>query len=170
VNRILGIISAILFILLFSMMVGGWLFSGFDMTSNAMEPTIKENGLIFINRFRVRARGPSRGEIVLLRVPGEEAQIIRRVIGLPGDRVELKGGILYINDIKKDEPYLKALENEPKLEGSEPIYFGPAHVPDGFCFVLGDNRLKSYDSRVFGMVRLGLVTGSVWVLWGTFVI
>jgi len=169
-NRVLAIVVAFILFFFFSALLGGWFFSGYVMSSNAMEPTISENQLIFVNRFRVKTRIPSRGDIILLRVPNEEAQIVRRVIGLPGDRVELRGGVLYVNDIKKDEPYLKALEKEPKLEGTEPIYYGPVQVPDGFVFVLGDNRLKSFDSRVFGMVQMELVSGSVWVLWGTLVI
>lgn len=82
---------------------------------------------------------PQRGDIVIFKFPDDETKYyIKRIIGEPGDIVQIKSGILYINDEVYEEDYLK----EPMIGD-----YGPYHVPDDYYFMLGDNRNISKDSR-----------------------
>lgn len=111
--------------------------------SGSMENTISIKDRIFGNRLAYRNHDPERGDIVIFEYPDDESVLyIKRVIGLPGDTVDIRDGKVYINGSQEplDEPYLP----EP-MNGS----YGPYHVPEGCFFMLGDNRNYSKDSRLW---------------------
>jgi signal peptidase I len=94
-------------------------------------------------------RTPNRGDVVIFRYPGDPRKnYVKRVVGLPGDTVEIRDGILYVNHKALDEPY--------KLLAAHGDY-GPVKVRDGYLFVLGDNRDHSNDSRYWGELPLANV-------------
>lgn len=99
---------------------------------------------------------PRRGDIIVFDPPvrGETNDYIKRVIGLPGDKVEVRQGRVYINDQILREPYILA---------GQPSSWGPAYVGLGELFVLGDNRGNSSDSRSFGMLSQKSVVGQAWL-------
>src|SRR3990170_3576685 len=100
-------------------------------------------------------RQPSRGDVVVFRFPNDpKRDFIKRIIGEPGDTVEVRGGTVYINGQLLDEPYItnKASYN-----------YGPATVPPKQFFVLGDNRNNSYDSHVWGFVPRENIIGQAWL-------
>jgi signal peptidase I len=98
--------------------------------------------------------GPQHGDVVVIRLPTQGNELlIKRVIGLPGDIVEIHDGHVFVNGQPLDEPYLPA-----KTSGS----YGPTTVPPLNIFVLGDNRNFSNDSRSFGTVPLKNVVGRAW--------
>lgn len=98
--------------------------------------------------------GPERGDVVVIRLPAQENELlIKRVIGLPGDRVEIHDGKVFVNGQMLDEPY---------LAGNTSGSFGPATIPPLRIFVLGDNRAFSNDSRSFGTIPLSNVVGRAW--------
>ena len=109
--------------------------------SASMEPTIMTGDRIFGNRLAYRNEDPQRGDIVIFRFPDDESQLfIKRIIGLPGDTVEVKDGLVFINgsETPLDEPYVKV----------DPIGdYGPVEVPLECYFMMGDNRNCSADSR-----------------------
>lgn len=111
--------------------------------SGSMENTILIGDRIIGNRLAYKYGEPERGDIVIFRFPDNEEEIyIKRLIGLPGEKVEIREGLVYINDSEKplDEPYLA---DEPYGN------FGVFQVPEGCYFMMGDNRDWSNDSRMW---------------------
>ena len=99
---------------------------------------------------------PRRGDVVVFQDPrGRERDLVKRVIALEGDVVALNGGVVHLNGRPLDEPYILAL---PRGQDMAPVRVPPRHV-----FVMGDNRLASSDSRVWGPVSLSSLVGRVWV-------
>jgi len=110
-----------------------------QIPSDSMCDGIKTGDRIFGFRFSYISSSPERGDVVIFKFPDDETKdYIKRVIGLPGDVVQIKSGVLYINGEIYTEDYLK----EP-MTGS----FGPYCVPEDHYFMLGDNRNISADSR-----------------------
>jgi signal peptidase I len=126
----------------------------FRIPSGSMIPTLEIGDRILANKVVYRLSEPQRGDIVIFDgVEGEEDQtLIKRVVGVAGDTIQVKDGTLYVNDEPQEEPYLN---KESPPEGS----FGPTKVPRRHVFVMGDNRGNSGDSRIFGPVALGHVRG-----------
>lgn len=124
--------------------------------SGSMEPTLHgcdgcNNDRLLINKFVYDFSEPKRGDIVLfesLENPNDE--LIKRLIGLPGDTIALREGTLYLNGEPQDEPYVAkqpCISYLPKT-----CSFGPVTVPEDHFFMMGDNRAYSTDSRFFGTV------------------
>ena len=159
-----------------------------DVPSGSMRPTILEGERIFVNRLaydlkvphtRIRlARWaePGRGEIVICRSPADDARLVKRVIGVPGDLVEMRGGRLLLNGQAVNyergdaDPemvgFTESLPGRPHrvqfMEGVGRARTLPAfRVPEGKFFVMGDNRDHSADSRYFGFVDREAVMGEV---------
>lgn len=121
----------------------------------SMEPNLHENQRVIVDLVTYRVRGPERGEIIVLSLPERSTDpLIKRVIGLPGDTVEIKAGSVYVSGTKLDEPYLNQTTT-----GNMPAQI----VPEGHVFVLGDNRCCSNDSRYFGMVPMENIVGRAWL-------
>jgi len=113
-------------------------------------------------------RNPRRGEIVVFVPPLPDAKdaYIKRLIGEPGDKIELRNFIVYINDEPLDEPYTSHLfvRGIPD-SGDMTINFGPVVVPPNHYFFMGDNRLNSSDSRVFGFVPADNIVGKAFFMY-----
>jgi signal peptidase I len=123
----------------------------------SMEPNLHTDQRLVVEKISYNrlwhVRGPQRGDVVVLRLGNESELLIKRVIGLPGDRVEIRGGRVFINGRPLTEPYLSQPTNGD---------YGPVDVPPLSLFVLGDNRGFSNDSRSFGPVSLDNVVGRAW--------
>jgi signal peptidase I len=146
---------------------GGWLTIGFIMTSPAMMPSIRDGGVVFLNRTSYRLRDLKRGEIVLVRIPGSETQVLRRVVGLPGETVEMQEGHVTINGNRIDEPYLAPLgADEPKVAAPAMDYFGAYTLGEGHYYVLSDFRKVGNDSRDFGGVTIDCILATAWTMFG----
>ena len=122
----------------------------------SMEPNLHDNQRVIIDLLSYRFRSPICGEIIVLNYPETRSgpPLIKRVIGLPDDMVEIHDGYVYVNGKRLHEPYLDQITS-----GSHPL----SRVPEGHVFVLGDNRCCSNDSRFFGMVPFEHILGRAWV-------
>ena len=121
--------------------------------SESMQTTIMKGDRIIGSRLAYKSKDPQRFDIVIFKYPDDESQLfIKRVIGLPGETVEIKDGKVYIDGVEKEEDFLP----EP-MRGS----FGPYTVPDNCYFMMGDNRNNSKDSRYWKntFVRFDQIVG-----------
>ncbi len=120
----------------------------------SMEPNLHTDQRLVVEKLSYNFHEPRRGDIIVLSVPRTgSGLLIKRVIGLPGEKVEIKGGRVYINEQAIEEPYLS---NQTQRDMTAIV------VPPGQVFVLGDNRGFSNDSRAFGSVPLDNVIGRAW--------
>jgi signal peptidase I len=128
--------------------------------SGSMEPTLQINDHLMIEKVSYHLQKPERGDIVVfnptdtLKQENYHQAFIKRIIGLPGDTVEVKGGHVYINGEVITEDYIKEI---PKYN------YGPQIVPDDQYLVLGDNRNNSYDSHLWGFVPRENLIGKAFV-------
>lgn len=174
---------------LLALIVRTFVVTAYKVPTGSMQPTLKSGDFIFSTRFDYQISNPTRGEIVVFSYP-QQARVnyVKRVIGLPGEKIEIKNGILYINDqaietavdMKSSESenpnvdvfdiYKESYESKvyrvirKKQLGKESM-FGPITVPDQHVFVLGDNRDASDDSRYWGTVPFSYLHGQVRLIW-----
>jgi signal peptidase I len=146
----------------------------FYVNGPSMETTLFQPNRVLVNKLSYRFGEISRGDVVVFdRVTsnGRDVQhddMIKRVIGLPGESVSIRACVVYVDGKSLDEPYL--LEHDPQqtdlVARCRQPEMAPVVVPDGQVFVLGDNRSESLDSRVFGPVdRKSIVGRAVVVIW-----
>ncbi|MEK7079177.1 MAG: signal peptidase I [Patescibacteria group bacterium] len=126
----------------------------------SMDPTFNSGDYIFTSKVTYKFRSYNRGDVVVFKSPrNPDIEYIKRIIGLPGDKVMVKDSEVYVNGIKLTENYIAAKtnlwENGFSKNGAE------ITVPDGELFVMGDNRPRSSDSREFGPVPEDGVIGQV---------
>lgn len=123
--------------------------------SGSMLPTIQLGDKLVVEKISYRFHPPERGDIITFRPPfPSSSDLIKRVIGLPGETVEVRDGKVFINGQPLDEPYVQ----EP------PAYeYGPVTIPEGKILVLGDNRNYSYDGHEWGLLDLEAVKGRAFV-------
>lgn len=123
----------------------------------SMEPTLVSGEYVVVDRVSYRLGSPQRGDIIIFHYPlNPKEEYIKRVIGLPGDEVEIKNNAVYVNGQLLDESYLKITTD----------YAGTWRVPESRLFVLGDNRNNSSDSHDWGTVPMDYVVGkAILVYW-----
>ena len=120
----------------------------------SMEPNLHNNQRLIIEKITYRFFPAQRGDIVVLKLPDRPGPpLIKRVVGLSGEVVEIRDGQVYIDGRLLSEPYLNQLTYSSRPSET---------VPDGSLFVMGDNRGYSSDSRAFGVVSLEFIVGRAW--------
>jgi len=139
----------------------------YRVEGRSMEPSLLPNQYVLIDKLTPRWAPYGRGDIVVIDPPEDFAQsrgipFIKRVVGLPGDRVELKDGKVLVNGTALDEPYV--FTEGGVRQPTDPIGGGSTWiVPTDQLFVMGDHRGASADSRVFGPVDISHVLGRAWL-------
>jgi signal peptidase I len=177
--------EAIVTAVILALFVRTWVVQAFKIPTGSMENNLLigdhllVNKLVFgptasaVDRTILPVREVRRGDIVVFKYPDEpERDFIKRVIGLPGETLELRNKTVYINGKPLEEPYVHFLT--PASEGSEVTSqdvrerYGPVTVPAGQYFVMGDNRDNSQDSRYWGFLPRSYVKGKALMIYWSF--
>lgn len=152
----LVIIFAIAYIIAY--ILQNFIFGNFQIQQHSMEPTLHENERVLINRAVYYFKDPEREDIVILLDPiGRQSDFVKRVIAVPGDKIEIRGGRTYINGKLLNESYLARDGSQDNI--------GPIKIPQDQYFVMGDNRARSSDSRRFGPIPRKNILGKVFIVW-----
>ena len=153
-------IRDLLFSLAIAAVVIVFLYQPVKVEGTSMMPRLTDQERVFINKFIYRFESIHRGDVVVFRLPADPGKsYIKRVIGLPGEVVNMTQGEVFIDRQALEEPYIM-----PEYRGRQ--NFGPVEVPPGEFFLLGDRRSSSNDSRSWGTVSKNLVYGkAVFVYW-----
>jgi signal peptidase I len=147
-----------------ALLLRAFLFQAFYIPSESMEETLRINDRVLVNKLSYDLHDVERGDVIVFRRPDEDAgqfrDLIKRVIGLPGESIGARDNTVYINGQELIEPYLTPGE----VIGD----FGPVDIPVGEFFVMGDNRDNSGDSRVFGTIEEDRIIGRAFFLFWPF--
>jgi signal peptidase I len=127
-------------------------------SGTSMMPTYNDGDRLLVRKFDV---SPERGDVVVFLYPGDHTKsFIKRVIGVSGDRIAIRDGRVLVNGAALDEPYVDAAYNQRSQDVEELV------VPEGYVYVMGDNRDHSNDSRSWGPLEQALIYGEVWARYG----
>ena len=158
-------VESVLWAIAIALIIRTFIIAPFKIPSGSMQPTLLIGDRILVNKFIYRFREPRRGDVIVFRYPEDPKRpFIKRLIGLPGDKVEIKDGRVLVNDAALDPTLARASyyynQGEYAQEGKS------IAVPDGMYFVLGDNSASSHDSRFWGYVPKKLLIGrAVCIFW-----
>jgi signal peptidase I len=136
----------------------------YRVEQQSMERTLEPDQYVLVDKLTPRFDDYSRGDIIVFEPPeawrqgGPSTPYIKRVIGLPGETVEIRDGAVFVNGAAVDEPYL--YDGQPTTSMEEPARWV---VPEGQLFVMGDHRAASADSRAFGPIERDSVIGRAWL-------
>lgn len=148
------ILETVLPAILIVLVVNVFLAQATRVEGQSMEPNLHNNQRLIIEKISYHLHPPRRGDIVVIRMPNRNTDpLIKRVVGLPGETIEIKDGHVYINGQMLTESYLEQL-----TYGNT----GPHVIEPDSIFVLGDNRGASNDSRSFGEVQISSIVGRAW--------
>ena len=128
----------------------------FQIDGSSMEPNLHHDERVIVDKISYLLGAPQRGDVVVFYLDGQPKDYIKRVIGLPGETIEIANGIIYINGQLLDEPYI--------LQSAAGALSARQLSSDEY-FVMGDNRGNSQDSRSFGAVHLKNIVGRAWIIY-----
>lgn len=148
--------------LLVAFLVRGFVLAHFVVDGSSMAPTLESGDRVFVNKLSYRLHDPNRGDVVVLhQISGaSERDLIKRVIGLPGEEIEMRSCQVFIDGAALTEPYLDPATNSGGCGGD----FEPVPIPPGSVFVMGDNRGGSQDSRQLGPIDHDDLVGRAFVV------
>jgi signal peptidase I len=165
-------VAVIIGALVIALVVKTFLFQAFYIPSASMEPTLEKGDRVLVNKVSYDLHDVNRGDVIVFELDEEDVgadgikDLIKRVVGLPGEVIESRDGVVYINDEPLDEPYLAdgTVTGDPHDSQNPPIE--RQTVPDGHVFVLGDNRRNSADSRYSnrGPIPIDTIVGRAFVI------
>lgn len=171
--------EAIIIALLLALFIRTFVVQAFKIPSGSMLPTLQIGDHLLVNKFiygiklpfsgqtLVPISQPDRGDVVVFRFPKDPSiDYIKRVIGVPGDKIEIKNKEIYLNDKKAKDSHSYFTNSQILPAGASPRdNLGSFVVPEGKIFVMGDNRDNSYDSRFWGFVDHKAVLGQAFILY-----
>lgn len=191
-NNLREIAEAVVIALVLAILIRTFVIQAFKIPSGSMEDTLLIGDHIIVSKFAYGLQVPKpaminlfgahvpffettlvpswghveRGDVIVFRFPVDrDKDFIKRVVGLPGDTVELRNKVIYVNGAKWDE-HFGVYKGGMYGESNEKNFnFGPYVVPEGTVFVMGDNRDRSYDSRYWGTVPFKDIKGKALIIY-----
>jgi signal peptidase I len=171
-NRwIIELVGVVVVALVVAFLLRTFVIATYSIPSGSMEPTLKVGDRIVVNKLSYDVHGVDRGNIIVFSTPPKEdcagppvADLVKRVIGLPGETISLSGGNVFINGRLLAQPWLPASEQGRTYPGPSPEAYSlhhPYRVPRNQVFVMGDNRTLSCDSRYWGPISESTIVGKV---------
>jgi len=150
------LMKTVIFALMIVLPIRIFLFQPFIVKGQSMEPNFENGDYLIVDEITYRFKKPERGEIIVFKLP-QRQRLIKRIIGLPGETIEISGGKIKIINSKgefilDEKKYLSSTDSFGELKIS---------LKENEYFVLGDNRLHSLDSRIFGPVKKDQIVGRV---------
>ena len=147
------VMVALIFVMAWAMRT--FLFEAYEIPSGSMETTIMTGDMVLAEKVTYYSREPQAGDIVTFTDPlNDERVLIKRCIAVGGQTVNVQDGVLYIDGVAQSESYTR---NLPSYQLSSQVVSYPYEVPEGYIWVMGDNRTNSQDSRYFGAIPLSSV-------------
>jgi len=160
--------EALLLALLLALFIRTFIVQAFRIPSGSMIPTLLVGDQILVDKLVYKFRKPERGDIIVFKFPKDETRdFIKRLIGLPGDKLEVRNRIVYINDKTLDETaYAYHESSRPGTFHSDlRDNFGPVLIPEKKYFMMGDNRENSQDSRFWGFLDEDKIVGRAFIIY-----
>lgn len=172
-RRILEVAETVLLTVVIFFGIQAFVAQPYQVQQVSMETTFLPGQYVLVDKLSPRWSPYARGDIIVFNPPPTATEatgtpFIKRVIGLPGDTVELKDGRVYVNGARLDEPYVYKDQGVPQATDPERANQSVWLVPAGDLFVLGDHRFVSQDSRTFGPVAISSVIGRAWLRYWPF--
>ncbi|MCP4745906.1 MAG: signal peptidase I [Desulfobacteraceae bacterium] len=168
-------IEALFIAILLALFIRAFVVQAFKIPSGSMKNTLLVGDYILVNKFIygvkipfsnitvIPIKYPKRGDIIVFKYPEDPSKdFIKRVVAVGGDKIHIRDKKVYVNDKLQDSSFARFSES-----GKKPLrdFFGPATVPEGKLFVMGDNRDRSNDSRFWGYVDVGEVRGKAFMIY-----
>lgn len=171
--------EAFLIAILLALVIRTFVVQAFKIPSGSMLPTLQIGDHLLVNKFLYGAeipfldwrmpglRNPQRGDVIVFKFPQDEGRdFIKRVIALPGDKVEVRGKRVYVNDKPVQESYAVHLDPSMQENPHSPRdNFAPVQAPSGQLFMMGDNRDYSMDSRFWGFLDIKKIKGKAFIIY-----
>ena len=153
-----------------AMLIRLFLFQQYYIDGPSMQTTLMPQDRVLVNKMSYKLHDIHRGDVIVFDRVTNEVQhddLIKRVLGLPGETLEIRSCIVYIDGVQVDEPYLNPEQTsqiEPSARCGSHTDMAPIEVPEDMVFVMGDNRVQSFDSRDFGPIDTDKVRGRAFVV------
>ena len=153
-----------------AMLIRVFLFQQYYIDGPSMQTTLMPEDRVLVNKMSYKLHDIHRGDVIVFDRVTNEVQhddLIKRVLGLPGETLEIRSCVVYINGVQVEEPYLNPEQTsqiEPSPRCGSHTDMAPVVVPDEQVFVMGDNRVQSFDSRDFGPIDTDKVRGRAFVV------
>lgn len=159
-DRFVDLIELVAVLGLVFVLVTHFIINQHRVSGKSMSPSFEDGDYVLVNKLGFKLFGVKRGDIVVFKgSQNPKETFIKRVIGLPGDKVKVIEGKVYIDNTEYKEAYLT--NSDTKIPGNI-TDVGEIVIPDNYYFVLGDNRGNSLDSRVWGPISKDLILGEAW--------
>ncbi len=161
------LVETIVLALILAMVIKTFVIQAFKIPSGSMLHTLQIGDHILVNKFIYRFTDPRRGDVIVFLYPEDESRdFIKRIIGLPGDTLEVRNRVVYVNGTPLQEPYVifqgAGGFGNPHTPSEN---FAPVQVPPGKYFMMGDNRDSSMDSRAWGVLDRSKIRGKALVIY-----